>query len=176
MFNPNRSRNILSIDASGHVCFIKDPATNLLNPNGSDSIGTFDPENENVMGKIFRHFLERNNLVATDTFFDTGKTFYTHTGSMTRIDYLCTTSSVCGGGRCSKTSVLNRLGDICQKLHRAIDAIISPLAHACSLSLRTGTSKPLSTLVATTSPAPSNVGGIQASTLRRSAADWAGQQ
>ena len=116
MFNPNRSINIIGLDANSHIGYTRDPGTNLWNPGGSDAIGAFDPENENTMGKIFRHFLERNNLVTINTFFDTGKTFYTHSGGMTRIDYLCTTSSVFGGRRCSKTFVMNRLGDICQNI------------------------------------------------------------
>ena len=82
MFNPNCSINIQGIDANGHIVFTKDPGTNFWYPGGSDSIGAFDPENENVMGKIFRIFLERHSLVAINTFFDTGKkrlhTFWKH--------------------------------------------------------------------------------------------------
>ena len=116
MLNPNRSTNIIGLDANGHIGYTRDPGTNLWSPGGADAIGAFGPENEITMGKIFCRFLERSNFDAINTFFDTGKTFYTRSGSMARIDYLCTTSSAFGGGRCSKTSVMNRRGDICQNI------------------------------------------------------------
>ena len=47
------------------------------------------------MGNIFHIFLERNSLVVINTFYVTGKK--THSGSMTRIDFLCTDTFVFGG-------------------------------------------------------------------------------
>ena len=74
MFNPNRSINIIGLDANGHIGYTRDPGTNLWSQGGYDAICAFNPENENTMGKI-RHFLERNNLVTINTFFDTGKIY-----------------------------------------------------------------------------------------------------
>jgi hypothetical protein len=80
------------------------------------------------MGKLFRECLTRNHFGAVNTFFPTGKTYYSQHGTATRIDFLGLPIEMIEAKRCSRTEILEELGDLCQYIVKFARADHFPLA------------------------------------------------
>jgi hypothetical protein len=115
---PNRCTPLLALDANGHVGLSRDKATRAWEPTITTAIGTFDAEHENTQGRVFREFLERHDYVALNSFFPTGKTYYSQTGSETRIDFVCAPRRMLTATRCDATIIMEWLGDVCQYIKK----------------------------------------------------------
>jgi hypothetical protein len=114
---PSRSLPLLLLDSNGHVGMTWDKTMKGWYPGSSPSIGTAEPERENVMGKVFRKFLEDVEFAAANTFVGAGKTYASQSSdARTRIDMVCLPVSAFMAGRASPPYVDNKLGDRAQYL------------------------------------------------------------
>ena len=79
---PRRCTPILCLDANAHVGLI---------PAKSEAVGQFFPEPQNFNGGLFRTLLETQYMVAANTFFNVGATFFgpPPRRHATRVDYIC---------------------------------------------------------------------------------------
>ena len=54
----------------------------------SGAVGPCEPDEENLNGELFRQFLEAQHLIAVNTHYESGCTFYGNHGHASRIDYI----------------------------------------------------------------------------------------
>ena len=91
---PHRCTPLLCLDANAHVGLVRGPGGEWGSLQ-STAVGSFFPEPQNFNGGLFLSILEKHFLVAANTFFEVGPTFYgpPPRRHATRVDYICVPAS-----------------------------------------------------------------------------------
>ena len=92
--SPHRCTPLLCLDANAHVGLVRGPGGEWGSLQ-STAVGSFFPEPQNFNGGLFLSILEKHFLVAANTFFEVGPTFYgpPPRRHATRVDYICVPAS-----------------------------------------------------------------------------------
>ena len=108
-----RSLLVVGVDANDRLGLVRDKAG--WASNRSSVVGPCQPECQSDRSQHLVDFMERFDLVAINTYYDAGGTFFPPAGeSGTRIDYILISRSFCFTGHVKRFNVMHDEGDALQ--------------------------------------------------------------